>query len=142
MQKIEYDFKNNIIYIPKINKEEKKSQVINKELLSAIDNVDEKLKKSSTSMNKLRGFIITTVNNEVQLAELNEGNQQVLNLSPVLANDEDEAIELVSKSGKIVVDIVCYEKLKMQLSLIEALRDKEKINLLELDLFTIKINNE
>ena len=93
-------------------------------------------------MNKLRGFIITTVNSEVQLAELNEGNQEVLNLSPVLANDEDEAIELVSKSGKIVIDIVCYEKLKMQLSLIEALRDKEKINLLELDLFTIKINNE
>lgn len=86
---------------------------------------------------KLRGFSIMTVANEEELKAYQEGKNPNVNLSPVLAENEQEALEIVRKNA-IPVNVSNYEFLKLQLKLIEDLANKENIDLITLDLFNVQ----
>jgi len=86
----------------------------------------------------LRGFIITVVNNDEELAQVQNGEFNSMQLCPVLATDEDEAIRYINEQGKIIINVTNYEFLKLQLELIEKLSKQQNIELVQLKLFDVK----
>ena len=112
MQKTHYDAENNVLHL--VNDKEKVEQV---------------------EKRALRGFIVTLVNNEADLKLLQSGDASKMQLSPVMAKDEEEAVKLVASQGKLPLNVVNYEFLEFQIALIKGLSEQENIELVSLDLY-------
>lgn len=130
MSKTIYDAENNIL---KIVKEEVNQ---NSDSLNSTNETQVQNQKRS-----LRGFIVTVVNNEEELKEIQAGNHSKLQLSPVLASNEDEAAQITQDHGKIPLNVANYEFLKIQTTLIEELANKENVELIQLNLFNVSMDN-
>lgn len=130
MSKTIYDAENNVL---KIVKDEVNQ---NSELLNSNSETQVQAQKRS-----LRGFIVTVVNNEEELKEIQAGNHSKLQLSPVLASNEDEAAQITQEHGKIPLNVANYEFLKIQTTLIEELANKENVELIQLNLFNVSMDN-
>jgi hypothetical protein len=79
---------------------------------------------------KMRGFIVHVVDNEAEAEEVQKGNLQVLKLAPVLAPDEQKALEVIKEQNKIAISIAHYEYLKLQCELLEGLSKQTNIELI------------
>lgn len=88
-----------------------------------------------------RGFIVQTVDSEEELNKMMQSNAPAttISLSPVLATNEDEALEFIKSKGKIPINILSYEMIHFQSKLLNDLATKENIELvLAQSNFTIK----
>jgi hypothetical protein len=84
---------------------------------------------------KLRGFILTIANSQADAEAVMQGDHNKMQLAPVMAPNEEEAIKLLGSQGKVVLGIASYEYLLFQKSLIEDLSKHQDIELVSLDLF-------
>lgn len=82
----------------------------------------------------LRGFVVNIADNEEKAQQFRENGQTEVQLMPLLAHDENEAINFVKSQGKVPLSITPYEYLKFQTNLLEQLALQEKITLLNEDL--------
>lgn len=134
MSKTIYDAENNILKIVKDEVPQNSEQNLNS--LNSNNETPAQSQKRS-----LRGFIVTVVNNEEELKEIQAGNHSKLQLSPVLASNEDEAAQITQEHGKIPLNVANYEFLKIQTTLIEELANKENVELIQLNLFNVSMDN-
>ena len=79
---------------------------------------------------QLRGFIVTIANNQQDVEAIQGGDGSKMQLAPVMAPDEQAAIDVVTKDNKIPLSIISYEFLKFQTELLENLSKQENITLL------------
>lgn len=79
---------------------------------------------------ELRGFIVTIAHTQEDIVAIQEGDHTKMQLAPVMAPEEQDAINLISQQGKIPLSIVSYEYLKFQTGLLEELAQQEDITLL------------
>lgn len=79
---------------------------------------------------KMRGFIIQVVDNKEEAEQVTQGNLQQIKLAPVLAPDEEKALEVISSQGRIAISITTYEYLKLQCELLEDLAKQSNMVLL------------
>jgi len=86
--------------------------------------------KKPQEKQKMRGFIIQVVDNVEEAEQVREGNLQQVKLAPVLAPNEEKALEVIANQGKIAITIVTYEYLKLQCELLEGLSKQTNIDLL------------
>lgn len=78
----------------------------------------------------LRGFVISLADNQEEAKLIESGDYTALKLAPVLAMEEQEAIDFIEAQGKIPLTVVSYEYLKIQMELLEDLAQKEDITLI------------
>lgn len=86
--------------------------------------------KKPQEKQKMRGFIIQVVDSQEEAEDVQKGNLQQLKLAPVLAPNEDAALEVITNQGKIAISITTYEYLKLQCELLEGLSKQTNIELL------------
>lgn len=86
--------------------------------------------KKPQERTKMRGFIIQVVDNVEEAEQVREGNLQQVKLAPVLAPNEEKALEVIANQGKIAISIVNYEYLKLQCELLEGLSKQTNIDLI------------
>lgn len=79
---------------------------------------------------KMRGFIIQVVDNIEEAEQIKLGNLQQLKLAPVLAPNEEKALEVIADQGRIAISITHYEYLKLQCELLEGLSKQTNIELI------------
>ena len=87
---------------------------------------------------ELRGFIISLADNEDDMEAIQEGDHTKLKLAPVLAPNEQSAIDVITQQTKIPLSILSYEYLRFQLDLLESLSVKEDIKIISEQSFAIK----
>ena len=80
---------------------------------------------------KLRGFILNTLDSEEELKAAQEGTLNKINIAPVLAEHEQQAIEFMQSQGKIITSIVPLEILESQVQLLHDLAKAENIELVK-----------
>jgi hypothetical protein len=102
------------------------------------ESVELEFNQESIEKKRARGFVVTVVSSEEELKEIQAGNNSKLQLSPVLAGDENEAIEMIRANGKIPLNVTNYEFLKLQMGLIEDLAKIQDVEIIEADLFVLK----
>ena len=107
-----YDAKNNILYIPA--KEAQKA--------------------------KARGFVVTVVDTQEEALAMQRGEHTKFNLSPVLAQNEQVALDFIATTGKIALSIVPLELLEMQTNLLYDLSKEKNIELVRENLFKVEKN--
>jgi hypothetical protein len=78
---------------------------------------------------KMRGFIIQVVDNQEEAQQVTQGNLQQVKLVPVLAPNEEKALEVIANQGKITISMINYEYLKFQCELLEGLSKQTNIEL-------------
>lgn len=86
--------------------------------------------KKPQEKQRMRGFIIQVVDNQEEALLVQQGNLQELKLAPVLAHNEDQALQVISNQGKIAISIATYEYLKLQCELLEGLSKQSNIELI------------
>lgn len=141
MSTTEYDSKSNVLKIVKdkgLNNQNSEQTSVIPSIPVSQNNTTETESKVETK--KARGFILAVGNTEEDILEYQSGNPSKLQLAPVLAGSEEEAIELIRANGKLPATIFNYELLKVQVGLIEELAKNEGIELIELPLFNIQKN--
>lgn len=91
----------------------------------------------------LRGFIVRVVDSAEQYEMIkNSDDQEIINklpLSPILAQSEDEALQVLKNQGKFPVVIQSLETLEMQINILGLLAEQNDINLLRVEKF--QLNN-
>lgn len=87
------------------------------------------IRKKPQEKQKMRGFIIQVVDNNDEAEQIKQGNLTQLKLAPVLAPNEDKALEVITNQGKIAISITAYEYLKLQCELLEGLSKQTNIEL-------------
>jgi len=97
--------------------------------------------KKPQEKQKMRGFIVHVVDNQEEAEEVNKGNLQVLKLAPVLAPDEQKALEVIKEQGKIAISIANYEYLKLQCELLEGLSKQTNIDLMIENKMTVEFKD-
>jgi hypothetical protein len=102
------------------------------------ESVELEFNQESIEKKRARGFVVTVVSSEEELKEIQAGNNSKLQLSPVLAGDENEAIGMIRANGKIPLNVTNYEFLKLQMGLIEDLAKIQDVEIIEADLFVLK----
>jgi hypothetical protein len=93
-----------------------------KNILHVIKNPKEKV--------KMRGFIVQIVDNQEEVQQVTQGKLQQIKLAPVLAPNEEKALEVIKNQGKIAISIINYEYLKLQCELLEGLSKQTNIELI------------
>lgn len=90
------------------------------------------IQKAITPKLKQRGFIIQTVDSQEELNKMMAGEQtgNSISISPVLADNEDQAIEFLRTKGKIPINILSYEMIHFQSKLLNELAEKSNIELI------------
>lgn len=86
--------------------------------------------KNKQEKQKLKGFIIHVVDSHEEAEQIKVGNFEKLKLAPVLANDENQALELINNQGQIPISVVNYEYLKFQVELLENLAKQTNVDLI------------
>lgn len=81
----------------------------------------------------LRGFIVNITNSEEEAEMIRQNGQSEVQLMPLLANNEQEAIDFVKSQGKVPLSVTPYEYLKFQVALLEQLSQHEGIMLINED---------
>lgn len=146
MSTTEYDSKENVLKIVSSEKKENTEQLIEKakqnspQTLSTQDTSSVGEQSQKTEGRQLRGFVITYGNTQEEVDEYQQGRAQKLQLAPVLASNEQEAINFLRNQGKLPITILSYELLKAQLKLIEEIATEEKVKLVHLDIFNFQKN--
>ena len=87
---------------------------------------------------KLRGFIVTIANSKEELESIQKGESKQFSMSPVLAENEQNAFSFIEQQGKIVVSIANFELLNLQVKLLENLATSQNIELIQEDIFKVK----
>ena len=96
------------------------------------------LNKPLEAKRKLRGFIITIANSQEEVEAMQRGESRQFNMSPVLAENEQAAINAVEGNGQIVLSIANLELLSLQVKLLEDLAVNQNIELIKEDLFKVQ----
>ena len=86
--------------------------------------------KKPQEKQKMKGFIIYVADNLEELEDIKAGRTQPNKISPILAPDEQKALEVITNQGKIAISIINYEYLKLQVELIETLSKQSNIDIL------------
>lgn len=147
MSKTEYDPKENVLKIVSSGKDENTENLIEqaKQNIPQESSLNpslnsEKQNTNATEERQLRGFVITYGDNQEEVDEYQQGKAQKLQLAPVLASNEQEAVNFLRNQGKLPISILSYELLKAQLKLIEEIAEAEKVKLVHLDIFNFQKN--
>lgn len=84
-----------------------------------------------------RAFVVTSTATVEEAQAAQRGEAVKLDLSPILAMNEQAAVEHMQKIGRVVLSIVSLELLELQVSLIHQLAQNENILLVRDQVFTI-----
>jgi hypothetical protein len=123
-QTIFHDKENNILHV---SKTEDSSQVP---------------PKVEIKKRELRGFIVTIAHTQEDLEAIQAGDHTKMQLAPIMAPEEQDAVNLIAEQGKIPLSVVSYEYLKFQTSLLEELSQQEQITLLTSHVFRAEAPKE
>lgn len=90
------------------------------------------IQKAITQKLKQRGFIIQTVDSQEELDKMMAGEQTAnsISISPVLAENEDQAVSFIRSKGKIPLNILSYEMIHFQSKLLTDLAEQSNIELI------------
>lgn len=100
------------------------------QLIHDSDNNVLHIMKKPQEKQKMRGFIIQVVDTQEEAEQVKQGHFQQLKLAPVLAPNEEKALEVISGQGQIAISIATYEYLKLQCELLEGLSKQTNIDLI------------
>ena len=90
---------------------------------------------------KLRGFIFTVVNTKEDYEAVQKGESNQIELSPVLAENDQAAVAFIQQQNKYLISVTPFEMLELQYKLLVDLANNNNIELLRENIFTLKQNN-
>lgn len=96
------------------------------------------ISKPPVEKKKLRGFIVTIANNQEELEAIQKGENKQFSMSPVLAENEKNALSFIEQQGKIAISIANLELLTLQVQLLVDLASSKNIELIQEDIFKVK----